>query len=199
MLTEKIPRKNRQRLLLSALVLIFALPFGASWFIYKYTDIGKGDVAGSYGELIMPPVALADIQLSVSMQGDEARKLHGKWSLIYIAGNDCDQPCRSRLDGMMGLRLNLGKDTDRLQLLLGTVSGAAEDSLKQFLQGYSGARILLFPWSALAPDLQRYNLETGSLYLVDPLGNLMMRYSSASDPEGIIRDLKRLLRYSRIG
>lgn len=197
MLTDKISRKNRQRLLLSAIMLIFAFPFGASWFIYKFTDIGKGDVAGSYGELIMPPVPLADIQLSV--QGDDARHLHGKWSLVYIAGPDCDQPCRSRLDGMMGLRTNLGKDSDRLQLLLGTVSGMSEDGLKQFLQGYSGARILLFPWTELAPDSQRYALETGSLYLVDPLGNLMMHYSSASDPEGIIRDLKRLMRYSRIG
>lgn len=197
MLTDKISGKNRQRLLLSAIVLIFALPFGASWFIYNYTDIGKGDVTASYGELIMPPVPLADITLL--SQGDESRHLHGKWSLVYITGSDCDKTCRSKLDGMMGLRTNLGKDTDRLQLLLGTASGMADDGLKHFLQGYSGTRILLFPWTKLSADFQRYDLETGSLYLVDPLGNLMMHYSSASDPEGIIRDLKRLLRYSRIG
>ena len=199
MLTEKITPRNKQRLLLSVIVLIFALPFGASWFIFNFTEIGKGDVSGSYGELVMPPVQLADIEFSSISSGGASGHLHGKWNLIYIAGADCDSPCRSRLDDMMVLRINLGKDTARLQLLVGTLSAGPEHALREFLQTYAGERILFLPGDRLTAILQDYTLETGRLYLVDPLGNIMMRYSSTSDTEGIIRDLKRLLRYSRIG
>jgi cytochrome oxidase Cu insertion factor (SCO1/SenC/PrrC family) len=199
MLTEKITSRTKQRLLLSVITLIFALPFGASWFIYNFTDIGKGDVAGSYGELIVPPVPVADIELLATANGAETGHLHGKWSLVYIAGTDCDPPCRSRLDDMMGLRMNLGKDTARLQLLVGTLSAGSEPPLRQFLQDYAGDRVLFLPGTNMTVSMQEYALEAGRLYLVDPLGNIMMRYSSASDPEGIMRDLKRLLRYSRIG
>jgi cytochrome oxidase Cu insertion factor (SCO1/SenC/PrrC family) len=100
---------------------------------------------------------------------------------------------------MMGLRINLGKDTARLQLLVGTLSSGSELAISEFLQTYTGDRILFLPGASRAVNNQEYTLETGRLYLVDPLGNIMMRYSTASDPGGIMGDLKRLLRYSRIG
>ena len=41
--------------------------------------------------------------------------------------------------------------------------------------------------------------DTGGIYLVDPIGNLMMRFPADPDPSGVIKDLQRLLKYSRLG
>jgi len=202
----KISRKGRQRLIIVAIAVIFSLPFTASWIIYNFTDIGKGDVEGSYGQLIVPPVPLPNIQLQEPSAGGASHDLHGKWSLLHITQSECLLDCKDILQRMSALRVALGKDTGRLQLLLGTIESGSVDKLREFLANYSEKRILLLPdiKPASRDDVgtgstttPRY--ESGKLYLIDPLGNLMMSYPANSDPDGILRDLKRLLRYSRIG
>jgi hypothetical protein len=194
MTPAKPANKGRQRLILLAIVLIFSIPFTASWVIYNFTDIGKGDAKGSYGQLILPPVLLPDVYLSPPLATGDAQKLYGRWHLLYITANECGPPCRKRLHEMQELRISLGKDTGRVQLLLGSTSAGSENGLSDFLEIYSGKRILLF-----RHPVALYPFEQDELYLIDPLGNLMMRYSSGSSVEGILQDLKRLLRYSRIG
>lgn len=190
----KPANKGRQRLILLAIVLIFSMPFTASWIIYNFTDIGKGDAKGSYGQLILPPVLLPDVYLSPPAGNGDTQKLHGRWHLLYITAAECGPACRKRLQEMQELRISLGKDTGRVQLLLSTISAGSEKGLSDFLETYNGKRILLFRHPGAL-----YQFEQDELYLIDPLGNLMMRYSSGSSAEGILQDLKRLLRYSRIG
>lgn len=193
---HKVINKTRQRLVVSAIALIFFLPVAASWLIYYFTDIGKGDAA-SYGELISPPVMLADRELAESAAGGIVHKLYGKWNLVYIPAGDCTQPCRARLGEMLELRTILGKDAARIQLLVGIAETAGMAESDTFAGGYGDTRLLLFDYAA---DRAHQGLfEQENLYLIDPLGNMMMKYSATSSTEGIIRDLKRLLRYSRIG
>ena len=42
-------------------------------------------------------------------------------------------------------------------------------------------------------------IEAQRLYIIDPLGNLMMSYPPDINPRGIMKDLKKLLKFSRIG
>jgi hypothetical protein len=206
MIAVNISRKGRQRLIILALALIFSLPFSASWIIYNFTDIGKGEVEGSYGQLIVPPVPMSNIRLQEPAAGGAGRDLHGKWNLLYITQAGCEPDCRDKLQQMSALRIALVKDTARLQLLLGTTESGSAGELHEFLAHYSEKRILLFPYinHAVKEDTgtgpaATPRFESGKLYLIDPLGNLMMSYPANSDPDGILRDLKRLLRYSRIG
>lgn len=196
MSNDKTVNKTRQRLMLGAIALIFFMPIAASWLLYFFTDIGKGDAA-SYGELISPPILMTDRELTDPLAGGADHRLHGKWNLIYIASAACEPACRTRLGEMMELKAGLGKDAARLQLLIGAAGVNEAGALRPFLQTYSESRILLFDYVADPANSGRF--ERGNLYLIDPLGNLMMKYSSSSRTEGIISDLKRLLRYSRIG
>lgn len=195
--TEQTKGRTGQRLVLVAIALVFFLPIGGSWFIYNFTDIGREAAGGNYGELISPPRLLEDRDLVVA-QTSEPRRLHGKWSLVYLTDGDCGQDCRTRLDQMVAARLALGNNSARVQLLLATPAPDTVPALLQFLQGYPNRNVaILAEQAGFAQDAPA--ATTGRLYLIDPIGNLMMQYSSDSDPEGIIRDLKRLLRYSRIG
>ena len=80
-----------------------------------------------------------------------------------------------------------------------------EKSIREYLGKYSGKRILLLPYAnadSLVGKRAVVNtgfLEPGKFYIIDPFGNLIMSYSADSDPDDLISDLKRLLRYSRIG
>lgn len=201
----KISRKARQRLTIVAIALIFSLPFTASWIIYNFTNIGKG-VEGSYGQLIVPTVSLPNIRLQEPSAGSASRDLHGKWNLLYITGPGCVPDCRDKLQQIAALRVALVKDTSRLQLVLGSTEAGSADQLREFLANYTEKRILLLPYikptdkeAPGAGPMETPRFEVGKLYLIDPLGNLMMSYPANSDPDGILRDLKRLLRYSRIG
>lgn len=190
---EKPHSRTQQRLVISIIALIFFLPIAASWWIFNFTDIGKGD-ADSYGKLIEPPVPLTDRSLGGSTS---PAALYGKWSLVYVPSGECSQTCRARADELTAMRLSLDRDAARVQILLGSPDASQTISLQQLLATYTPSGLLLYDYSS--DPVAGRNLEPGNVYLIDPLGNLIMNYSATGTAEGIIRDLKRLLRYSRIG
>lgn len=190
---EKPQTRTPQRLMISAIALVFFLPIAASWWIYYFTDIGKGEAA-SFGELIEPPVPLANGLLTGAA---EPAALHGKWSLVFVMSGDCPQSCQARLAELVTLRLSLDRDAGRVQNVIGMKGAPQTAALQTLLSTYTSPALLLYDYS-IDPVASRH-LEPGNIYLVDPLGNLIMKYSEASTADGIIRDLKRLLRYSRIG
>lgn len=186
---------GRPRLMLLALAVVFAAPFAGAWLIYHFTDIGQGSADNSYGELIQPPVKVQDQALKDPGGGGEPT-LHGKWSLVYFMPSDCDRACAGRLAAMREVRAMLVRDAARLQLVAATATAGGE-SLPAGIPAAVHQGILLLEgfdraaYPGAAAD--------GSLFLIDPLGNLMMKYPPGSTSEGIVDDLKRLLRYSRIG
>ena len=186
---------------------VFALPPLLSWFLYNYTAIGKTPGTGQHGTLIIPPRPVPDWHLVNPLDETGAgARLHGKWSLVYLLNEKCLEACRRNLYKMRQLRLATGKYARRLQRIV-LVANNDRDALgKEQLSDYPG-QLLLFPEAAdsdglkalfrLSPDDRPFGRDR--LYLVDPLGNLMMSYAAGTEPDGIIKDLKRLLKYSRIG
>jgi hypothetical protein len=114
----------------------------------------------------------------------------GRWSLVYVAGPDCDLRCQALLFKTRQLRLSLGRDLPRVQWVV--LSGP------QWSVPPSGGvdppvlRAAALP-AAFGPEAQ------GRLFVVDPHGNVMMRYGPDADIRGMQRDLKRLLKVSKIG
>jgi hypothetical protein len=190
-------RKTNGRLVLIALVLIFAAPPLVSWLLFTYTDIGRG---GGHGDLLQPSRPLPDAAL-VDGAGGTAR-LHGRWSLIYLAAGGCGNDCTAALYRMRQVRLATGRNSERLQRVI--VFAGATPPLAEIAADWPGQLFAdpaagpgSFDAFRVAPDEDP--LAAGRLYLVDPRGNLMMSYARDADPEGIIKDLRRLLRYSRSG
>lgn len=205
MRTGMISHKSRQRLVLTALIVVFSMPFVAAWFIYNFSD-GRGDNGGNFGELIVPPPSIPDLKLLDPLTGENKQNLRGKWNVLYMVEGDCTLECTRNLEMMLGLRRALDKDSGRLQLIVATADTGVEKGLSNYLKNDNRRKILLFPYvdHTSNPDLgplpaKSAVFEQGKFYIIDPLGNLILRYSSNSDPEGLYSDIKRLLRYSRIG
>jgi hypothetical protein len=130
--------------------------------------------------------------------------LHGKWTMLYVGDGSCDERCRKALHLTRQSRIALNKDMDRLQrvfLVTGNCCDRAflaqehPDLLVALLAGPDAAR-LLEPIPAYGDGPAG---SAGRIYLVDPLGNLLMSYSAAAPDKALLTDLKKLLRLSHIG
>jgi hypothetical protein len=130
--------------------------------------------------------------------------LRGKWTMLYVGDGACDERCRKALYLTRQSRTALNKDMDRIQrvfLATGTQLDSAflakehPDLLVLKLQGPDAAR-LVEPIPAYVDGPVG---SAGRIYLVDPLGNLLMSYPASAPDKALLTDLKKLLRLSHIG
>lgn len=190
--------------LVPALVLLVAiLPVAASFTLYLTGWRPSSTV--NHGELIKPVRTLADNPMQ-DIEGKAAHfgDLHGKWALVYFDTAACPQECMQNLFRMRQIHIAQGKDSDRVTRAFITTD-AAPATLKAKLSDYEGMHI----WSADTGVLSKIAADFGNsatglaqqhdIYLIDPMGNLIMRYAPETDPAGMRKDLERLLKYSGAG
>lgn len=164
------------------LLLVFlacAAPFVLAWAAWQFG--WAPGAAGNYGELIPPRV----------VEGAPLKALRGKWVLVSFDSASCDAYCEKKLYYMRQVRKALGKEQGRVERLwVITDAGRPRPELLAAIQGTHLAR-------TSPGDFPGERRER--IYLVDPLGNLMMRFPRDPDPSRMLKDLQRLLKYSRIG
>jgi len=180
-------------------VVLCVAPIASAWWLLYQGDPSRLSAA-NHGELVSPPIPLQDVELHPAGAASAARaSLYGKWSLVYADAEGCPGSCEALLDRMQRIQQALGRKAPRLQrvLLTGTEPSPA---MLQAAAGDAGQLLWLEDAERLR-DLQALLTGTAEngFVLIDPLGNLLMRYSADSDPLGMIKDLERLLRASRIG
>jgi len=187
-------RRGRQVFLLIAA--LFLLPVFVASMLY-YGKLWRPAGSSSKGDLIDParPLAVAGLRhTDGSAAGAEV--FQDKWSLIYIGDGACDPDCRTALVFARQSRLALNNEMTRVQrIFLATGHCCASAYFAQEQAGLvaldaSGAQQLLAQFPA---D------HDHSLYIVDPLGNLMMRHDAAHTSKDLLTDLKKLLKLSHIG
>lgn len=190
---ERRVRCGRIKLLL--VLLACALPVIASYFTYY---VIRPQARSNYGTLIEPTRSLPDLELS-ALDGQRValRTLRGQWLLVSAGPGDCSAPCEARLHAQRQLREMLGRERDRLDKVWFVSDDAVPTPvLQQALQAEPPVTVLRYPAAELArwlvPEAGR-DLDE-HLYLVDPLGALMMRFPARLDPAKVKRDIDRLLR-----
>jgi cytochrome oxidase Cu insertion factor (SCO1/SenC/PrrC family) len=134
------------------------------------------------------------------------RELHGKWTLLTFSAAECLKPCERNLHNMRQVIAAQGDKAGRVQSVLVVTDSQALDLLRYAVKDYPGMHVIVGPPEAVAGLVLQFTLPAGSppdnlnrIYVVDPLGNFMMSYPADADPNGIRKDLARLLRASRIG
>jgi hypothetical protein len=177
---------------------MFLLPVAVAFALY-YGNIWRPAGSASKGELITParPLNAAGLRQADGTPADES-VLQGKWTLIYIGDGTCDAACRQALVFGRQSRLALNNEMTRVQrVFLATGNCCANDYFAAEQPG-------LIALDASAPQAQALLAQfpadrTHSLYVVDPLGNLMMRHDASQTTKGLLSDLKKLLKLSHIG
>lgn len=190
------PRHPGRRQLLG-LAALFFVPLVAAVLLYRCTDWRPAPAA--HGLLVEPPRPLPRAPLHLpDGRSAPADVLTGHWFLVHPIDGPCDADCLAVLDELARVRLALDKDAGRVRRVLlhagrCCTPGAppeASDLLVLAAPGDAGAALFaLFP--AVAGG--------DGIYMVDPHGNLILGYPAQNSARGLLRDLERLLRLSKIG
>jgi cytochrome oxidase Cu insertion factor (SCO1/SenC/PrrC family) len=197
---------SRQALVL--LGLLFLAPVFVAWFMHMSAEHGwRPGGTTNKGVLIQPPRPLTLPADLVDAAGTPLNRSFpgGKWTLIHFGDAACGAVCRERLDAMRNIRIALGENMRRVQRLFLATGGAEDTGLQQVRADYPdmlSARLSAEQTAELASEFAVEGAPepgAGTIYLVDPLGNLMMYYPPEADPRDAIQDLQRLLKYSHIG
>jgi cytochrome oxidase Cu insertion factor (SCO1/SenC/PrrC family) len=198
MTTAVLTSGRRMMLLVTGLlVLPFIVAFGLYWFEWRPAKLAN------HGELIQPPQALPEAGLTLvdgrSLQTAELRR---KWTLVMVAPSPCASACLQDLHQIRQVQVALNKEMVRLRrVLLGSsVADLRTDPALAEIQRSYPDLIIAAPtadetgviWTTLAGAGYRF-------YVIDPLGNVMMRYPEKPEMQGMLRDLERLLKYSWVG
>ncbi|HVN42824.1 MAG TPA: hypothetical protein VMT50_08555 [Steroidobacteraceae bacterium] len=201
------PNVRRGRRQLLALAALFFVPLVVAFWLYYGSAHWRPRGGTNQGDLIEPARPLPEVSL---LQADGRPTapgfLRGQWTLLYVGDGACEERCRKALYLMRQTRLALNKDMKRVQRVF-LVSGrccnrsflAAEHPgliiARLDADGDLGAKLLeAFPTYGGTPPA-----VAGRIYVVDPLGNLMMSYSSSAPDKAVLADLRKLLRLSHIG
>jgi cytochrome oxidase Cu insertion factor (SCO1/SenC/PrrC family) len=167
----------RNKLVLVALVCAAPFVLGTAAYLFGWST----GTTSNYGELIAPRAVTAR----------PLAELRGKWVLVSFDAPACDAYCEKKLYFMRQVRRAQGKDMDRVERLW--VLTAPGKPRAELAPGIEGTRVASFPAENFPGDAPDH------IYLVDPAGNLMMRFPRDPEPGGMIKDLQRLLKYSRSG
>ncbi len=202
-MTSPSAQDRRQRRMLIGLALMFFAPLALAFYLYYGHVTWRPGGHVNSGALVEPARPLPALALPLLDSGNTAPTfLKGKWTLLYAGSGPCSEACRVRLYQTRQVRLALDRDMTRVQRVFIAAAGCCDAG---FLHEQHPDLITVradaqaAPLLALLPGRDADAPRTEPVYLIDPLGNLMMVYSGDMKPKGMLEDLKRLLRLSSIG
>jgi hypothetical protein len=202
--------RRHQRRLLIALVVLFFAPLALAFYLYYGHVSWRPGGRVNHGDLIDPARPLPALALPLAAGGGAAASastdpdfLRHKWTLLYWGPGSCPARCRTNLYNTRQVRTALDRDRDRVQRVF-IAEGDCCDM--EYLRSQHPDLIVVAATSAASPLLDSLPSIDGAsaagaerIYLIDPLGNLMMSYAPEAKPKGMLEDIKRLLGLSHVG
>ncbi len=218
------PSKKRSFWPIWALLAVTIAPVIASYLVY-YGVRPEGRT--NYGDFVEPQVTVTSVPVSpvispkaesafTAIQSDPRTRRPltqlgdwgGRWLMVHIGPSACSDACKQELWLMRQIRLTTGRERDRVERLwLLTDDGTPDPALIAEHEGIWVARLgqvptadaLVSNWLSVAATAVKNSGGASNIWVVDPLGNLMMRFPDNPDPDGMKKDMNRLLKASRIG
>lgn len=174
---------NKNRIILFAFLGVFALPF-----VLAYLMIWRGvnlEDTTNYGTFLQESYSLTKLGLQEDVS---ERVKHDKWRVWMLRKTPkCDSACFSSIEQTINAKRALGKNHDRIELMFSIPDISSNKILQEKLVAFK-----LLPKSEQVDAL----LQEG-LYIVDPFGSLVLQYPLTGEHIGLLKDLKKLLRYSK--
>jgi hypothetical protein len=190
-MSEDFASPKRSRKPLWILIVLCVAPIAASYIAFYWW---QPDDHVNYGQLLSPK-SMPDAGWS-HLDGTPARlaDFGGKWVLTIVDAGDCDAWCRDKLAYIRQIRLAQGREADRVARLWIVTNGVPDRTL---LADHAGLELWRPTGVTLASLFPAERSLEDHIYVIDPLGNLMMRYERDADPRRMLKDVTRLLRHSK--
>ena len=191
-------QRRKGRIIFVLMAIFFVVPVFVVVMMYKFD---WKPTSQSYGELILPPRLIEQIETLKDSEDKAVPKFWSdKWNMVYVT-DSCEQACKEKLHTMRQLHASLYKDISRTQRVLIT----NVQDVSKIKADYPDLVVINRPVDDIEKLSNQFNLGNESakysnrLYLVDPLGHIMMSYQVTVPAADIRKDLVRLLKYSWAG
>ncbi|MDB4040335.1 hypothetical protein N9489_02680 [Methylophilaceae bacterium] len=192
-----LSQKNKGKLTLIGISLLFFIPIITAWYLVFYTDFMQGSKGVEHGKLISPVVSIGTIKAKEISTMNEV-VIDKKWILVFMQNKMCAESCEERLYQFRQIRLALGEDRDKVDRL---VILNKENYLNELKNSYSGQKYIdnsFMNYQFLVTKFKDlYSGKVSPIFLIDPYGYLMMQYPKETEPKGIIKDIERLIKNSK--
>ncbi len=185
------PRAGRLKLL--GLFAIAGVPLVLAMVMY-FGQILVPVERTNHGELILPALDAGPL---VGL--DDSLSTSAPWTLLTWGEGACDAQCRESLYIIRQVNLALGRDASRVRHMLVVPEGAGGQTESLALEDYPQLQVRYVERSVLEAVFGERGHENYAIYVVDPLGNLMLRYQPGQRGNDVLEDMKKLLRISKIG
>lgn len=191
---SEVPKSSRRTLII--LCALFFVPLASSFILYY--GIGWRPAGGTNNGELLEPIRQVPPDFARLLDGSGSQPLN--WALAYVGDGACDEDCKRALVFARQTRLSLNKDMTRMNWgLLATANCCDLDYLDR---EHKGIKVFEAPDEAGVKALLDV-LPAGDhrhhLFVIDPLGNIVMRYDVRESPRGLLDDLKKMLKLSHIG
>lgn len=191
---DNVVRRRVARRTLTLLALVCAAPVIASYVAYYWL---RPEARTNYGELLQAGPAPEVVGTLADGAPFQLSALRGRWVLLIVDGAKCDAPCERGLYATRQARTIQGREQDRVVRVLLQPTGAPQ--LPAELLAAHPGMIVVHGDSRQWQTLPAPTDPAANIYLLDPRGNLVLRYPAEPDIRGLAKDMERLLRASRIG
>lgn len=201
-----MPQATRNRLLLSAIAVLFFAPLLLAVLMQSQWWNFEPGTTTNLGKLLDPPVALdaAALRESLAAAGNATEDGRATWLMLYVFPGDCAQGCQDDVSGLRQAHLALGRHREAATVALLSSRPIDAATRAQLQKIYPGFAIIRDDWdtlrAGLAEAVQRIWPGTSDpedhAFLIDPQGHIILAYAPGFDPNHVYQDLRHLLRYA---
>ena len=186
------------KLALIAVFLVFLLPVITATLMHsEWFDWQPGSMR-NHGELLQPVLPLRDFQVA-SQDGEVIARdaLLERWMLVYYQTSACTESCLENLYWMRQVRRAQDRHQPDVGLVFAGRDSVSAETAADIALLADDFLILTGPeaadfWTQLPVDG-----VNAAFFILDPVGNIILRYPEDTDHNGIRRDLRRLLTWTR--
>lgn len=198
-------KKNKRTMIL--LFLMFIAPIFAAVYIFNTNSSGEY-ATKNRGNLISPAIELKNFELEF-IDNKKPYKLveqEHQWLMVFVGAGECDDNCKRQLVVMRQTRLAQGGEFTRVKRLYVIQNKQSEKFMKEVKAYHPDMDIVTGSEQQLKNVTTQFTLadkvnvgKSNRIYIVDPIGNLMMYYELDAEARDIAKDLARLLKVSQMG
>ena len=190
---------NSGRIKFLLIVFIFTVPFVISYYLSKDYHAGGELQTSNYGSFINPIVELSESTFDdYSGENLNVNQHLTKWSLIYRMPKNCSQICSDEIYLVSQVNIALGKDMNRLERVIVLNQTIPSSEVDDLVIKYPKAIVVKNNSSTFINEINKIT-DRYVLLLTDPLGNVILGYDEGFEGKKLLKDIKKLLKLSKIG
>jgi hypothetical protein len=162
----------------------------SSWWQYQPAGLKN------HGHLIQPPVHLTL---------NTTRHIDGKWLILYVLDQPCEQKCLEHVAALRQIHRAAGRQGEHMAIVLlsetkaGSELHARLESIypeSNFIVDSNGTALMTLAGISMGLATDQAASNSIQTYILDPMLNVILAYGQDANPNDIHKDLKRLLKWS---